>query len=76
LDSLNIRSTGFSFCVEMTYHSMLMGYRVGEVPILFHDRLHAKSKMSRSEILGAMRTLLRLWLQRVTKNGAGRKPFD
>jgi glycosyltransferase involved in cell wall biosynthesis len=60
LDCVNIRSNGYSFLVEMTYYSQVLGFRIGEVPILFEDRIHAKSKMSRSEITQAMRTLVRL----------------
>jgi len=70
LDRLDIRSNGYSFQVEMTYYSEAMGFRVQEEPILFEDRVHAKSKMSRLEIARAARTLLRLWLHRLTGRGS------
>lgn len=70
LDRLDIRSNGYSFLVEMTYYSQAMGFRVQEVPILFDDRVHAKSKMSRFEIVRAVRTLLRVWFHRITGRGS------
>jgi dolichol-phosphate mannosyltransferase len=70
LDHLDLRSNGYSFLVEMAYYSEAMGFRILEEPILFEDRLLAKSKMSRLEIILAMRTLLRLWLHRITGRGS------
>jgi dolichol-phosphate mannosyltransferase len=60
LDQLAIRSNGYSFQLEVTYVTQTLGYRVREVPIIFRDRLHAKSKMGMGEILGAAQTLFRL----------------
>lgn len=72
LDRLDVRSDGYSFLVEMTYYSQAMGFRVGEEPIVFEDRVHAKSKMSRLEVFRAIRTLLHLWIHRIT----GRRSRD
>lgn len=66
LDRIDIRSNGFAFQVEMTYYAKAMGFRVQEEPILFEARRSAKSKMSCTEISGATRTLIRLWLHRVS----------
>jgi dolichol-phosphate mannosyltransferase len=44
LDS--IISNGYSFQVEMTYHTWLKGFRVKEIPITFEDRRSGYSKMS------------------------------
>ena len=60
LDQIAIRSDGYSFQIEVTYVTQALGYRVREVPIIFHDRIHAESKLGPSEILGAAQTLLRL----------------
>ena len=60
LDQLAIRSNGYSFQLEVTYVTQALGYRVREVPIIFRDRVHAKSKMGMGEILGAAQTLFRL----------------
>ena len=66
LDQLDIRSSGYSFQIELTYYSQLLGFRVREVPITFEKRVHAKSKMSRLEVSSAMKTLARLWLHRAS----------
>jgi dolichol-phosphate mannosyltransferase len=52
LDS--IRSRGYAFQVEMTYRALERGFRVVEVPIVFHDRQAGSSKMSRSIVLEAI----------------------
>jgi dolichol-phosphate mannosyltransferase len=64
LDRLDIRSNGYSFQVEMTYYSELMGFRVREEPILFEERVQATSKMSRSEIALGMHIIYRLSIHR------------
>lgn len=61
LDGLNLRSNGYAFHVETTYHCQLMGYRIAEVPIVFDERFHEASKMSCSEIVGAIKTVSYLW---------------
>lgn len=45
LDQLAIRSNGYSFQLEVTYVTQALGYHVREVPIIFRDRVHAKSKL-------------------------------
>jgi dolichol-phosphate mannosyltransferase len=64
LDRLDIRSNGYSFQVEMTYYSELMGFRVREEPILFEERVQATSKMSQSEIALGMHIMYRLSIHR------------
>lgn len=66
LDQLDVRSNGYAFQVELTYYSQLLGFRVREVPITFEEREHAQSKMSHREVSSAMKTLVRLWLHRVS----------
>ncbi len=55
-----ILSEGYSFLIEMLYRVQRAGFRVGEVPILFVNRRQGTSKISRSEILRALGTVLRL----------------
>lgn len=55
-----IFSSGYSFLIEMAFYCQQVGFRVGEVPITFVNRTEGTSKISRSEILRAMYTLLRL----------------
>ena len=61
-----IRSEGYSYLIEMLYRVQQAGFRVGEVPILFINRRRGASKISRSEIVRAMGTVLRLWRARVS----------
>jgi dolichol-phosphate mannosyltransferase len=55
-----ILSDGYSFLVEMLYQCQRRGYRIAEVPIIFEDRRHGVSKISRQEIFKAIYTVLRL----------------
>lgn len=60
-----IFSSGYSFLVEMLYLIERRGWRVGEVPINFHDRTRGQSKISRNEIYKALYTVARLAFRRV-----------
>jgi len=42
-----IKSDGYSFQIEMNYHTWKRGFRIVEIPIVFADRLVGTSKMSR-----------------------------
>ena len=55
-----IFSDGYSFLIEMIYKVQRKGWRVAEVPIIFEDRRHGLSKISRVEIVKALYTVLRL----------------
>ena len=46
IDLPTVRSTGYAFQVELTYRAVLAGFRVVEVPIVFHERRAGVSKMS------------------------------
>lgn len=46
IDLPSVRSKGYAFQVELTYRAVRRGFRVAEVPIVFRDRLHGRSKMS------------------------------
>lgn len=62
LDS--IRSSGYSFLIEMLYLVEQRRWRVAEVPILFCDRKLGQSKISGNEIRKAMLTVGRLSVRR------------
>jgi dolichol-phosphate mannosyltransferase len=49
-----IHSKGYAFQIEGTYRTLRKGFRVVEVPILFVDRAHGQSKMSRTIFLEAV----------------------
>jgi len=46
IDPATIRSQGYAFQVEVTYRALRRGLHVREVPIVFRDRAHGRSKMT------------------------------
>jgi len=46
IDLPTVRSQGYAFQVELTYRAARRGFRVVEVPIVFHERREGASKMS------------------------------
>jgi hypothetical protein len=60
VDYGGIRSSGYSFLIEMLFLCQRAGYSVHEIPITFRDRAMGHSKISRREIGAALWTLLRL----------------
>ncbi len=57
-----VMSHGYSYLEEMIFRVTRSGFSIGEVPIVFHDRRAGESKISRSEIVRGLWTLLRLWI--------------
>ena len=50
IDLGKIRSDGYAFQIEMTYHAFKHGFKVKEVPIIFRERQHGLSKISRGVV--------------------------
>lgn len=68
-----VRSTGYSFLVELLYRGHLAAAQIVEVPIIFHDRRMGASKLRSREIyLGALQ-LLRLRLSSRSSRSNGRR---
>ncbi len=67
IDLDSVLANGYSFLIEMIYRTKRQGWRVAEVPIIFEDRRHGISKISRWEILAALRTVMRLTLWRLRR---------
>lgn len=65
-----IFSEGYSFLMEMLYKVQRKGWRVGEIPIVFHNRRQGISKISQSEITKALYTVVRLFGQRLRPGNA------
>jgi dolichol-phosphate mannosyltransferase len=61
-----IRSRGYAFQIELTYRALRAGYEVVEVPIVFSDRTHGHSKMSRAIFVEAVLRVPLLRLAAVT----------
>ncbi len=60
-----IFSSGYSFLTEMAYLCQQAGFTSGEVPITFTNRTEGASKISRTEIIKAFYTLIRLRTSRL-----------
>lgn len=57
-----VRAHGYSFLVEMKYRAHRLGFRIGEVPIIFFERRSGQTKMSKLDIIEAVFTVWRLRL--------------
>jgi dolichol-phosphate mannosyltransferase len=42
-----VKSTGYSFQIEMSMRAWKKGFRIKEIPIIFYDRRAGSSKMSK-----------------------------
>lgn len=62
-----VTSKGYAFQIELTYRALRAGFRVVEVPIVFVDRTHGKSKMSRTIFLEAVARVPLLRLAALTR---------
>ncbi len=60
IDFASVLAEGYSFQVEMLFRILKSGGRVEEIPIIFEERRHGKSKISRVEVFRAIGTVLRL----------------
>jgi len=60
IDLDQIFSSGYSFLIEMIYKCQQLGFRIGEVPIVFENRQCGASKISQLEIVKAVYTIFRL----------------
>ncbi|MCD8535509.1 MAG: polyprenol monophosphomannose synthase [Verrucomicrobia bacterium] len=58
IDLDSIKSNGYSFQIELTHVLWKSNFRIAEVPIIFTDRFHGTSKMSREIVREA---LIRVW---------------
>jgi dolichol-phosphate mannosyltransferase len=60
-----IRSNGYAFQIEMSFRAWRRGFRLVEIPIIFHDRVEGQSKMSRRIVREAIWMVWWLRLQRI-----------
>ncbi len=66
LDLASIRSRGYSFQEEILWRLKRLGARFLEVPIVFVDRKHGRSKIDRREAVAALRIIFLLGLRNWT----------
>ncbi len=63
LEAINlddVRSNGYAFQIEMSFRAWKKGFRIVEVPIVFVDRTHGASKMSKRIVREAVWMVWRL----------------
>jgi dolichol-phosphate mannosyltransferase len=62
IDLDDVRSSGYSFQIEMSMRAWKKGFRLTEIPIIFFDRVAGKSKMSKKIVREA---IWMVWLLRL-----------
>ena len=60
IDLDDVRSNGYGFQIEMSFRAWRQGFRIVEIPIVFHDRTEGESKMSRQIVREAVLMVWRL----------------
>jgi dolichol-phosphate mannosyltransferase len=55
-----VRSNGYAFQIEMSFRAWKRGFRIAEIPIVFHDRTEGESKMSKKIVREAIWMVWRL----------------
>ncbi len=51
IDLDKIESTGYGFLIELKYKASLKAKSIQQIPIIFHDRQHGKSKIPKSTLI-------------------------
>lgn len=65
IDLDRIHSNGYSFQIEMNFKIFKKGFRIKEIPIIFHDRVAGDSKMNRSIVYEAVFMVWKLRLRSI-----------
>jgi dolichol-phosphate mannosyltransferase len=65
IDLDKIRSNGYAFQIEMSFWAWKKGFRLKEIPIMFHDRVEGQSKMSKRIVREAIWMVWWLRLQSI-----------
>jgi dolichol-phosphate mannosyltransferase len=63
-----IRFTGYAFQIEMKFTTWKFGFKIIEVPIIFHDRTEGSSKMSKGifkeAVIGVISMTIQSWFKK------------
>jgi dolichol-phosphate mannosyltransferase len=62
-----VASPGYAYLEEILFRCQSAGMRLGEVPIVFEDRLAGRSKASFAEVRGVLRMGVRLLFERIRR---------
>lgn len=60
-----IKSSGYSYLVEILFYAQKAGAKIKEVPFVFVDRVAGASKISKKEIFNSIKTIVRLALTKI-----------
>jgi dolichol-phosphate mannosyltransferase len=60
LDLEQVASKGYSFQIEMKYRAWRKGFRLREIPIIFRERRHGGTKITRNIVYEALYVLWRI----------------
>ncbi len=55
-----VQSNGYAFQIEMSFRAWKKGFKIAEIPIVFHDRTEGESKMSKGIVREAILMVWRL----------------
>ena len=66
IDLNAVHSNGYAFQIEMSYRAWKRGFKITEIPIVFHDRTLGESKMSKQIVREAIWMVWRLRWQAIT----------
>jgi dolichol-phosphate mannosyltransferase len=61
-----VKSNGYAFQIEMSFRAWRRGFRIAEIPIVFHDRSEGESKMSKRIVREAVWMVWRLRFWAIT----------
>jgi dolichol-phosphate mannosyltransferase len=67
IDLDQVRSNGYAFQIEMSFRAWKKGFRLKEIPIIFHDRVEGQSKMSKRIVREAIWMVWWLRLQAILR---------
>lgn len=76
IDLDRIKSGGYSFQIEMNWHTWQQGFRILEIPIIFVDRTVGHSKMSKAIVREAIFLVWKLGLAGLFKPRRRRKSVE
>jgi dolichol-phosphate mannosyltransferase len=67
IDLNAVQSNGYAFQIEMSFRAWKKGFRIVEIPIVFHDRTEGQSKMSKRIVREAIWMVWRLRWWAITR---------
>jgi dolichol-phosphate mannosyltransferase len=67
IDLNAVKSNGYAFQIEMSFRAWKKGFRIVEIPIVFHDRTEGQSKMSKRIVREAIWMVWRLRWWAITR---------